>query len=133
MATIEIELARRALVLTADGERFAVPLSHVVGATADRQALAALAGRLRREAPPAMLTGALAVHTARTREGDWAFWEAQDLSHAVAIHLAGERVALLVVAVDDPRATAEAITAAIRGAAMPVRAVATRAQAGAAA
>jgi hypothetical protein len=115
MAHTHIEIAHRMLVLWSDGSRISVPLAHVVGATANPQALAAWAGRLRREEPPAMLSGALAAHAARTREGDWAYWEARDLSRAVAIHLAGERVARLVVEVEDPRATAEAIAAALRG------------------
>ena len=114
MARTRIEIAHRALVLWSDDGRFSVPLAHVVGATANPQALAAWAGHVRREKPPAMLAGPLAAHATRTREGDWAYWEARDLTRAVAIHLAGERVARLVVEVDDPRATAEAIAAALR-------------------
>jgi hypothetical protein len=45
--------------------------------------------------------------------GEWAFWDVHDPDKAIAIRLRDERYAKLVVGVDDPAATADAIKAAI--------------------
>ena len=45
--------------------------------------------------------------------GEWAFWDVHDPDKAIAIRLRDERYAKLVIGVDDPTATAEAIKAAI--------------------
>ena len=45
--------------------------------------------------------------------GEWAFWDVHDPQNAIAIHLRDESYAKLIVGVDDPGATAEAIRAAI--------------------
>lgn len=46
--------------------------------------------------------------------GEWAFWDVHDPDKAIAIHLHDERYAKIVIGVDDPAATTEAIKAAIR-------------------
>jgi hypothetical protein len=45
--------------------------------------------------------------------GEWAFWDVHDPEKAIAIRLHDEHYAKLVIGVDDPEATASAITAAI--------------------
>jgi hypothetical protein len=46
--------------------------------------------------------------------GEWAFWDVHDPDRAIAIRLHDEHYAKLVVGVDDPVATASAISAAIQ-------------------
>jgi len=46
--------------------------------------------------------------------GEWAFWDVHDPDKAIAIRLRDERYAKLVIGVDDPAATADAIRAAIQ-------------------
>ncbi|MHB8611938.1 MAG: hypothetical protein ACYDAL_05860 [Candidatus Dormibacteraceae bacterium] len=48
--------------------------------------------------------------------GEWAFWDVHDPDKAIAIHLHEERYAKLVIGVDDPASTAEAIKVAVLGA-----------------
>jgi len=45
--------------------------------------------------------------------GEWAFWDVHDPDKAIAIRLHDEHYAKLVIGVDDPEATAKAVTAAI--------------------
>jgi hypothetical protein len=45
--------------------------------------------------------------------GEWAFWDVHDPDKAIAIRLRDERYAKLVIGVEDPVATADAIRAAI--------------------
>jgi hypothetical protein len=45
--------------------------------------------------------------------GEWAFWDVHDPDRAIAIRLHDEHYAKLVVGVEDPVATAAAISAAI--------------------
>jgi phage terminase large subunit-like protein len=47
------------------------------------------------------------------QHGEWAFWDVHDPDKAIAIRLRDERYAKLVIGVDDPAATAKAITAAL--------------------
>ena len=49
------------------------------------------------------------------QQGEWAFWDVHDPDEAIAIRLYDEHYGKLVVGVDDPDATAQAITAAISG------------------
>jgi hypothetical protein len=46
--------------------------------------------------------------------GKWAFWAVHDPDQAIAIRLRDEHYAELIIAVDDPAATAKAISAAIQ-------------------
>jgi hypothetical protein len=45
--------------------------------------------------------------------GEWAFWDVHDPDSAIAIHLRDESYAKLVVGVDNPALTSEAIRTAI--------------------
>lgn len=45
--------------------------------------------------------------------GEWAFWDVHDPQSAIAIHLRDERYAKLLVGVENPALTVEAIRAAI--------------------
>jgi hypothetical protein len=45
--------------------------------------------------------------------GEWDFWDVHDPEKAIAIRLHDEHYAKLVIGVDDPSATAAAITAAL--------------------
>ena len=47
------------------------------------------------------------------QHGEWAFWDVHDPDKSVAIRLSDESYARLVIGVDDPEATAEAIRSAI--------------------
>mgnify|MGYP001170204735 CR=1 FL=1 len=47
------------------------------------------------------------------QHGEWAFWDVHDPDKAIAIRLRDESYAKLVIGVDDPAATAQAITSAI--------------------
>jgi hypothetical protein len=49
------------------------------------------------------------------QRGEWAFWDVHDPAACVAIRLHDEHYARLVIGVDDPDATAAAISAALRG------------------
>jgi hypothetical protein len=46
--------------------------------------------------------------------GEWAFWDVHDPDKAIAIRLRDERYAKLVIGVDDPAATADALRAVIQ-------------------
>ena len=49
------------------------------------------------------------------QQGEWAFWDVHDPQNAIAIRLRDESYAKLIVGVDDPIATTQAIRAAIGG------------------
>ena len=46
--------------------------------------------------------------------GEWSFWDVHDPDKAIAMRLHDEHYAKLVIGVDDPKATTQAITAAIK-------------------
>jgi hypothetical protein len=48
------------------------------------------------------------------QNGEWAFWDVHDPDKAIAIRLRDEHYAKLVIGVDDPAATANAISAAVQ-------------------
>jgi hypothetical protein len=48
------------------------------------------------------------------QHGEWAFWDIHDPSKAIAIRLHDERYSKLIIGVDDPFATAAAITRALQ-------------------
>jgi hypothetical protein len=48
------------------------------------------------------------------QHGEWAFWDVHDPDKAIAIYLRDEKYAKLVIGVDNPIATAQAITNAMQ-------------------
>lgn len=48
------------------------------------------------------------------QDGEWAFWDVHDPDKAIAIRLRDEHYAKLIIGVDNPLATAQAITAALQ-------------------
>jgi hypothetical protein len=48
------------------------------------------------------------------QHGEWSFWDVHDPDKAIAIYLRDEKYAKLVIGVEDPPGTAQAITNAIR-------------------
>ncbi|MGH7764838.1 MAG: hypothetical protein ACREOM_10545 [Candidatus Dormibacteraceae bacterium] len=49
------------------------------------------------------------------QHGQWAFWDVHDPEKAIRIELHDDRYAKIVIGVDDPVATAQAITSALSG------------------
>jgi hypothetical protein len=91
-----------------------VPLEHVVDVEVDpKKARIPWSGLPVREKGSG-LPGMMAAGDVR-HDGQWVFWDVSHPERAVIIHLADERYARLVVEVDDPAATAAAITGAVRG------------------
>jgi hypothetical protein len=58
---------------------------------------------------PGVITAGRFIH-----HGEWAFWDVHDPDKAISIRLHDEHYAKLVIGVDDPAATAKAISAAIQ-------------------
>jgi hypothetical protein len=50
------------------------------------------------------------------QHGEWAFWDVHDPDKAIAIRLHDEHYAKLVIGVEDPAATAQAIASAVKAA-----------------
>jgi len=107
----EIAIEDGMLVVTMQGadklwalkSRLEVPLIHVRGAGIDPDFI-------RRERYRGIRTGGTSVPGVITAETwrqhrDWVFWDVHDPKKAIIIELADERVARLVVQVDDPFAT----------------------------
>lgn len=86
-----------------------IPLRHVRGATPDPGVTAEPKGI---RAAGAHLPRVVAAGTFR-QDGEKVFWDVRDPQKAVVIELADEDYARLVIQVDDPRATAELVAAAI--------------------
>ena len=91
--------------------RIVVPLGHVRGARHDAHAAShgpwLGAGRTDALLDYAVAAGPMLVH------GRHEFWDVHDPRQAVAIDLAGEQYDRLVIEVDDPVATVEAVNAAV--------------------
>jgi hypothetical protein len=85
-----------------------IPLAHVRGATC----AAGLAAGWQQPAPLLPATGALSAGRFLARAGT-VFWEVRDPARAVAIELADDRCARLVVEVDDPDGVAARINHAL--------------------
>jgi hypothetical protein len=90
-----------------------VPLDHVSGVDVDRDAARLPWSGLPIREPGGWLPGMITAGDVR-HDGDWVFWDVTDPDRAIVIRLADERYARLVVEVDDPEATAAAITRALR-------------------
>jgi hypothetical protein len=86
-----------------------IPLAHVRGAAC----VAGLAPVWQRHAPVAAAGGVLRAGRFLEQAGT-IFWEVRDPARAVAIELADERCARLVVEVDDPAAVVARINHALR-------------------
>jgi hypothetical protein len=87
-----------------------VPLTHVTEITQDAtEAGKVLHGlRLPGTAIPGVLTAGSFL-----KSGEWTFWDVHDPDQAVIIGLHHEHYSRLVVGVDDPGATVEAVRAAL--------------------
>ena len=98
-------------VVWATRRRIVVPLGHIRGARYDAQAARhgpwLGAGRTDALLDYAVAAGPMRVHGRRE------FWDVRDPGRAVAIDLAEEQYDRLVIEVDDPAATVEAVNAAV--------------------
>jgi len=87
-----------------------IPLAHVRGATEDPGAFRDRRGvrTLGTELPGVIVAGTF------RQNGDRVFWDVRRSERAVVIELDDERFTRLIIGVNDPRATVEAIEAALR-------------------
>ena len=90
--------------------RISVSLDHVRGARADPDIVRGWKGW---RAPGTYLPGVIVAGTYH-RHGERIFWDVRDPSKAVVIELEDEKYSRLVVEVDDPQGTLEAIDRALR-------------------
>jgi hypothetical protein len=114
----DIELTSTSLIVHIRGvdqffamkSRLEVPLEHIasVGATAPEAHEVWHGLRMVGTNLPGVITAGRFV-----QHGEWAFWDVHDPDKAIAIRLRDELYAKLVIGVDDPVATAKAITAAL--------------------
>jgi hypothetical protein len=110
----EVELTEDALLVHVRGmdqlwalrSRLEIPLSHITGAEADPEVALGWWKGLR--APGTHLPGVIAAGTFH-QEGEKVFWDVHDPEKTVVIQLRNEKYARLVVEVEDPPATVEAI------------------------
>lgn len=94
--------------------RLEIPLAHVVNAEMDSdEARAGLAGGWKGwRVPGTSVPGVIAAGTFYER-GDRVFWNVHNADKAIAIHLAHDAYAKLVIEVDDPESTVTAIRRAV--------------------
>ena len=115
----EVELAQDALIVHVRGmdqlfalrSRLEIPLSHVEGAEVDPQeARRRWHGIMERGmwVPGAITTGTF------YREGELVFWDVHDPEKTVVIRLRDERLARLVIEVEDPEAVVARVNEAAR-------------------
>lgn len=88
-----------------------IPLQHVVGAESGEQEASAWYHGIR--APGTSLPGVITAGTFY-RHGEKVFWDVHHPEKAVAIVLRDENYQRLVVEVEDPAATIQTITAAVK-------------------
>lgn len=88
--------------------RITAPLEHVRGATVDPGVVHESAGFR----APGLGLGRLATIGTFYRDGERHFWDVTAGGHPIVIELTGERYGRLIVEVEDPRATVDAINAA---------------------
>jgi hypothetical protein len=115
----EIEITPTSLIVHIRGaDRFfalksqlEVPLEHIAAVDASAPEARQIWHGLRVGGTnlPGVITAGRFVH-----HGEWAFWDVHDPDKAIVIRLRDEHYAKLVIGVDDPAATAEAISAAIQ-------------------
>ena len=114
----EVEITPTSLIVHIRGaDRFfafksqlEVPLEHIAGVEASAPEAHQVWHGLRVVGTnlPGLITAGRFVN-----HGEWAFWDVHDPDKAIAIRLHDEHYAKLVIGVDDPEATAKAVTAAI--------------------
>jgi hypothetical protein len=114
----EVELTSTSLIVHIHGadrffamkSQFEVPLQHIasVDYAADEARRVWHGLRVGGTNIPGVITAGRFVE-----HGEWAFWDVHDPQRAIAIHLRDESYAKLVVGVEDPAVTSEAIRAAI--------------------
>ena len=113
----EVELTQDTLIVHVRGMdrlwalkiRLEIPLSHVVGAEVDPEVARQWKGiRAQGTHVPGVITAGT-FH----QEDERVFWDVHDPERTVVIRLRDERYARLVIEVDDPFATAEAIRKAL--------------------
>jgi hypothetical protein len=90
--------------------RLEIPVSHVTGAEADPEVALGWWKGLR--AAGTYMPGVIAAGTFY-QEGEKVFWDVHDPHKTVVIHLRDEKYSRLVIEVDDPPATVEAIQEAL--------------------
>jgi hypothetical protein len=115
----EIEITPTSLVVHINGadqffalkSQLEVPLEHIAGVDASVPGAHRIWHGLRMGGTnlPGVITAGRYV-----QHGEWAFWDVHDPDKAIAIRLHDEHYAKLVIGVDDPAATANAIASAIR-------------------
>jgi hypothetical protein len=88
-----------------------VPLEHIAGVVASVPEAHEIWHGLRLGGTnlPGVITAGRFMH-----HGEWAFWDVHDPDKAIAIRLHDEHYARLIIGVDDPAATAQAITTALQ-------------------
>jgi hypothetical protein len=114
----EVEIAEDALIVHVKGmdrlfslkSRLEIPLRHVLGAEVDPDVAQGWRKGLR--APGTHLPGVITAGTFY-QEGNRVFWDVHDPEKAIVIRLGDERYARLVIEVEDPPTTAEAIEGAV--------------------
>lgn len=89
--------------------RIGVPLAHVRGATADPGIVHEPKGR---RGPGLYVPGAAVIGTFH-RDGERHFWDVRSGARAVVIELTDEAYDRLIVEVDDPRSTVDAVNRAL--------------------
>lgn len=117
----EVQITLNTLVIDVTGldkilalkSRLEVPLEHVLGVEVQPQEAHSWWHGLR--LPGTHLPGVVTAGTFYW-SGDWVFWDVHDPDKTIAIHLQHEHYSRLVIQVDEPDGTAEAITAALRAA-----------------
>lgn len=115
----EIEITPTSLIVHIRGaDRFfafksqlEVPLEHIAGVDASVPEARDIwhGWRMLGTELPGVITAGSFIH-----HGEWAFWDVHDPEKAIAIHLHDEHYAKLVIGVDNPVATAQAISNSIK-------------------
>ena len=88
-----------------------IPLEHVAGADPDASEATGLFHGLR--LPGTNLPGIITAGTFLSH-GEWTFWDVHDAANAIVIRLHDERFSKLVIGVDDPAGTVQAINSALQ-------------------
>ena len=112
-----VELTSKTLIVHVTGvdrflafkSQFEIPLTHVTGAEADPEI--AKAWWKGWKAPGTNIPGVVTAGTFY-RDGKRMFWDVHDPEKTIVIHLADDQYDALVVEVEEPNVTAQAITRA---------------------
>lgn len=110
----EVEITDGRLIVHVEGldklwalkSRLEIPLEHVLGAEVDSEVARGWWKGIK--APGTHVPGVITAGTFY-REGDRIFWDVHDPDKTIVIRLSDERYSRLVVEVEDPADTAEAI------------------------